>query len=152
MRRTLEWSAIMPSVERKKDWYASPSQPPKSLFTHLAAPKLWWEQIPSRLEFPVILDHSCWTWLRPSARWEESLRSNTGEKRFQRVGRSTTTVIPRPILKPHYMDLYPLREDQRATALVSPSGCSPGCYPECRPAERFLVRWTRNIGVLSETC
>src|SRR5262245_24779056 len=115
MRRTLEWSAIMPSVELRKASSVLLSQQPKSLFTRLGAPKLWWEQIPSRSEFPVIRDHSCWTWLRLSAPWEESLRSNTGEKRSQRGGRSTKMVIRPPILKPHYTDRCPLPEDQKAT-------------------------------------
>src|SRR5262249_16016846 len=52
----------------------------------------------------------------------------------------------------HYTDLFPLPEDRRATGLGSLSECLPACYRECRPAERFLVRWIRNIGVLSETC
>src|SRR5262249_51350904 len=152
MPRILEWSAIMPSVARTKDSSALHSQPPRSSFTRLAVPKLWSEQILSPSEFRVILAHSCWTWQRRSAPWGESLLSNTAEKRFRKAGRSTKTVIRLLILKLHCTVRFLLPEDQKATDLVSPSGCSPACCPECRPAERFLVPWIRNIDVLSETC
>src|SRR5262249_1658760 len=95
---------------------------------------------------------SCWTWLRPSVRWGESLRSNIGGKRFLKAGRSTKTAIRPLILMLHCTDRFPLPEDPKATDLESLLECWLACYPECRPAERFWVRWIRNIGVLSETC